>query len=86
MRTPANAHVRQSSSHDVGLVNRGDPAAAFLPSQSEGVVGDPEGIVPSDDLETLHDPGDTLKAETGRRWTNWSLKKDESQWCYGVMV
>lgn len=69
-RTPAKSHERQSDSHDVGLVNCGDPTAAFLPSQSEGVVGDPEGIVPSDDLETLHNSSDTLRAETGRRWTD----------------
>lgn len=67
--------MRQSSSHDVGLVDGGDPAAAFLPGQSEGVVGDPEGIVPGDDLETLHDSRDTLEAEAGRRSTNESFKK-----------
>lgn len=46
--------MRQSSSHDVGLVYSSDPTTAFLPSQSEGVVSDPEGIVPGDDLETFH--------------------------------
>ena len=49
-------HMPQGNSHDVSLVYGGDPATTFLPGQSEGVFGDPEGIVPGDDLETLHDP------------------------------
>lgn len=42
--------------HDVGLVYCSDPAAAFLPGQSEGIVSNPERIIPGDDLQTLHNP------------------------------
>lgn len=61
MRQTCMIHLRQSYSHDVGLVYGSDPTTAFLPGQSEGVVSDPEGIVPGDDLETLHDSCYTLK-------------------------
>lgn len=47
-------HLPQSDSHDVSLVYGSDPATTFLLGQSEGVLSNPEGIVPGDDLETLH--------------------------------
>lgn len=48
--------MRQISSHDVGLVYSSDSTTAFFPGQSEGVLGNPEGIVLGDDLKTFHDP------------------------------
>lgn len=63
--------------HDVCLMHSSDPAATFLPGQTEGVVGDPQRVVPGDDLQTLHDPWHTLKEEeeiparvtvTAQRW------------------
>ncbi len=47
-------HFQQRNSHDVGLMHGSDPATTFLPGQFEGVFSNPEGIVPGDDLETLH--------------------------------
>ena len=58
-----NRHLRQSNSHDVGLVYSSDPLTTFFPGQSKGIVSDPEGIVPGDDLETFHNPGYTLKVD-----------------------
>ena len=49
------------NSHDVGLVDGSDPAPPFLPGQFKGVLCDPQGVNPCDDLETFHHSGDTLQ-------------------------
>lgn len=66
-KTPAltSIHLRQSNSHDVGLVYSSDPTAAFLPGHSKSIVSNPEGIVSGDDLETFHYPGHTLRKRQG---------------------
>lgn len=59
-------HSTQRCSHDVSLMHSSDSAATLLPGKSESIVGDPEGIVPGDDLQTLHYPGYTLKTHQPR--------------------
>lgn len=54
-------YIWYSNSHDVGLVYSGDPAAAFFSCQAESILSNPEGIASRDNLETFHNPGNTLK-------------------------
>lgn len=50
-------------SHDVGLVYSSHPATALFLRQVESILGNPEGIVSGDNLETFHNPRNTLKKE-----------------------
>lgn len=36
--------------HDVSFVYSSDPAATSLPGQFEGIISNPDGIIPGDNL------------------------------------
>lgn len=59
-------YLHYSNSHDIGLVYSSHPATAFFPRQAKSIFSDPEGIVSCDNLETFHNPRNTLKKKTDR--------------------